>query len=178
MITPMNDRLFVAIPLNGKIREELFLYQKLLDVNAKFVEKENLHITVQFLGEKEKEAIPEIIEILTQQTQNMKSFTLLPDKIKASPVSRPRLIALWFADDASYQALVNTLKPFANKISKRRQLPHITLARIREKGRGERVAIPKQTFAPITVRRIALISSQLTRQGPVYTTLKTFSLFE
>lgn len=52
-------RLFIGIPLEKKLVNEIYsLYNKFKNLkNAKFVKKENLHITLKFLGEVEEEKI-------------------------------------------------------------------------------------------------------------------------
>ena len=172
----MTTRLFVAIPLPKTTKSELSDCQNTLRVDAKFVEKENLHITVQFLWSKGESEFAEIAKTLSETAKQTPPFTLMPAEVKATPQGKPRLIAVWLADSEHYQAIVEAAKPFVNRPLKRRQLPHITLARIREKSRGVAIAIPKFSLEPIRVDRVTLVASTLTREGPIYKTIKSFSL--
>ena len=58
----------------------------------------------------------------------------------------------------------------------RRQIPDITLARIKEKGRGGQIDISEVVLKEITVDKVSLMSSKLTPRGPIFTVLHTFSL--
>lgn len=172
----MTLRLFVAIPLSNSLKVTLYEYQKSLSLDAKFVERENLHITVSFLGSQEESGLQTIIDALTNGTMSVAPFTIQFGSIKTIPPQNPRLIAAWYKDHPAYQTLVAIVTQFAEKTHSREQLPHITLARIRKSTQRSAIVMPDQTFPDIVVSEIHLVSSTLSPQGPRYNTLARFLL--
>ncbi|MEM4757742.1 MAG: RNA 2',3'-cyclic phosphodiesterase, partial [Nanopusillaceae archaeon] len=62
-------RVFIAIDLPEEIKNKIVSYYKeIRGVYGKFVEKENLHITLKFLGELQ----PNIVEKIKKELENIK----------------------------------------------------------------------------------------------------------
>ena len=57
-------RLFLAIDIPENLKEEVAKFQEQFKIKGiKLVEKENLHITVKFLGEVDEEKLKEILDL-------------------------------------------------------------------------------------------------------------------
>lgn len=131
-------RLFIAIEIPENIKEFLL---KIIPINlpldgVNVVQKQNLHITLKFLGEVEESLIPDIKETLKSISGEFSAFTLkitrpgvFPDKFK------PRVI--WIGTENT-----DTLKTIAKRIDEnlhkygfekeqREFKAHITLARVK-----------------------------------------------
>jgi RNA 2',3'-cyclic 3'-phosphodiesterase len=76
-------RVFIAIDIDEKVRAAIADVQKQLNAkvdirkgDAKWVEPENIHLTLKFLGEIDDSKLPEIKEITEQVTAAHNKFTL------------------------------------------------------------------------------------------------------
>lgn len=152
-------------------------------LDVKWVEKQNFHITVRFLGDTETAMIQRLVTAVEERLGSLRPFTVFLRGIGAFPsVRKPRI--LWVGIDAFEplvllhrlveDALVNLGFPPDNK----RFTPHITIGRFRsarnaavlEKKIGE---IGNQEFGEVKVEELKLFASQLYPTGPVYTPIST-----
>ena len=75
-------RIFIAINLPGDIKKELFSYsEKWLELPAKWTDKDNLHITLEFLGNLTDEEVGEVCIIVKDVAKRHISFSLNINKI-------------------------------------------------------------------------------------------------
>jgi 2'-5' RNA ligase len=183
-------RLFVAATLPAKIREALAKIQEdFKEFPARWVKKENLHITVVFIGEiKDPHCVKKISRALMRSAEKSKKIhletsgtALFPNEHKA------RVLAVNLAGETeALQMLAEEIKQrlreekinFDEKILH----PHITIARLKRvhprrrrkirQGAAEYEA-PRESFE---VDQIALMESELTAANPVYKTIETFNL--
>lgn len=150
------------------IKEKLFN----LPLKAKFVERENLHISITFLGEiNENKYLPKLDEI----AKLFKKFEVVLNDIKLIPnESFVRVIALNIFDES------NTITKIAEKIGGDYKEPHLTLARVKEifdkKAFKEKIALIKTERKKFNVDKISFVESILTREGPIYKVVKDFPL--
>ncbi len=176
-------RLFVGIPLPASIRREL-VHLRQPDWSAtRWVQEEQFHLTLQFLGATELARIPSIIEALSGI--NIPSFSLHIMGTGVFPTLR-RARVLWAGVQPSHllhelqQTVSTRLQPLGYEPEKRPFHPHITLARFK--------GLPPQELAgflqanhdfelpPFTVVHFHLYESRLQRQGATYHPLHTFPL--
>lgn len=179
-------RLFVAIEIDQEIRNRIaeFIAQlKPRVANARWVRPEGLHITLKFLGNvTEEKVLP--IERALQPIQAAKfPITVQNVGIFPSPKS-PRV--LWLGIDAGLE-LVHLAERVDEKMSscgfereKRPFSPHVTLARLAERGKKPDlnflVSGPKPTFGTMMAKHFHLYESKLGPQGSRYSKLATFAL--
>ncbi|AKL96850.1 3'-5' RNA ligase LigT [Clostridium aceticum] len=92
-------RLFIGIDLPDKMKQNLFQLQSELrgyGVKGSWKAIENLHITLEFLGELESDAIPILTNSLSKVTSNHKPFNLSIKGLGAFPsLKKPNI--LWSA---------------------------------------------------------------------------------
>jgi len=188
----MKKRLFVAINLPEKIKEEIYSYQKeWLELPCRWTKKDNLHITLVFLGYVMDEELPEITEIIREVCLKNQPFFVNFRKIYYAPKNKkiPRMI--WLEAEKSFELLKiqkelkESLEEKILNIEKEERSfsPHLTLARIKqwELRRLELEEIPeinKDIFLNFKVKKIDLMESRLKRTGPDYFILESFSLQE
>lgn len=174
-------RLFIAIELPESVAAALHTYtltlaQQVLPRTVKWVEAQNMHLTLLFLGETEASKVRLVQAVMNVAAASHRPFSLQPTVLGCFPSpARPRTIWAGLAGEVKVaQSLKKTLdaglEPLGWPPEKRPFVPHLTLGRVKdERGRvnlnwGEPIATP-----PIPVTAIHLIESQLRPTGPIYT---------
>ncbi|MBI5177793.1 MAG: RNA 2',3'-cyclic phosphodiesterase [Nitrospinae bacterium] len=181
-------RAFVSVNLDetlcgalGRVAADL----KKTGADVKWVQPDNLHFTLKFLGEMENDSIEEIAAALRQTKQ--KKFDIEIGGLGAIPdTRRPRVI---FADvvsgarelSALAEAVESALEPLGFEREARKFLPHLTLGRIKsQKGMEkliQKMAMDKSSiFGKISVVRFSLMKSDLRPAGPIYTEIAEIPL--
>ncbi|PIP23108.1 MAG: RNA 2',3'-cyclic phosphodiesterase [Candidatus Nealsonbacteria bacterium CG_4_8_14_3_um_filter_39_7] len=181
----MKKRTFVAINLPEKIREKLVSEQKevgdLFPQSSDFVrwaKKDNLHITLSFIGSINDEEILEICEKIREITKKQEPFSISLNKIIYGPPGKnPRMI--WAMGEKSPELAF--LRNELEKSSSKPISPHITLGRIKawqfdKIELEERPEISKEIFLDFEVSSLELMESELKKTGPEYTVLESFEL--
>ena len=178
-------RSFLAIDIdNDEILSRVASVQETLKSSGgdlKLVEFQNIHVTMQFLGDIDQHMVEKI-------SHQMESLTFSPFKIEVEGVGvfptikRPRVIWVGVqqgrdAVSQVYDQLERSLTRLGFAKNQRKYSPHITLARVRSgRNRAELIRCLQQvadfTFGSFTVDCVRLKKSVLTPQGPRYSTLK------
>ncbi len=173
-------RLFLAIELSKEVKNELIKTQEELKafLDAKFVEKENLHLTLKFFGDVEDKKVGEMVEKLKRV--KFKSFLSGLEGIGFFP-SEKMIRVLWVGVEPreKIEGLYQEIeKVFGN--NPERFESHITLARIKSlQDKNEFLDKIKQVkVKPLEfeVREFVLKKSTLTPNGPVYEDVERFNL--
>lgn len=172
----MKKRVFIAIPISNNLKNKIFkIQQTIKNNNFRIVDKENLHITLRFLGNIEENEIKKVMGIIEKAAKILSPFSLQMQKIEFTPSKNPRLLWLKFEESKEFKDLLKLLQNKLNTNPKTPQTPHITLARIK-KHNVDFTNPPQITLESVKVEQIDLIASQLTPNGPIYTLLKSFTL--
>jgi len=182
-------RIFIAVDIDEeKVVNNILLFeQKLKESNArlKLVEKENLHITLKFIGEVEEKDINLIFDAVEKGSKGFKKFEIEIIGAGTFPsLSRPRVI--WVGVKNGSETLSRLAASISRSLEKvgfrgdsKPFKPHITVARIKGYGRNVSHLINEfsdHLFGKMTVKDVRVKRSTLTPQGPIYTTLKSFEL--
>lgn len=170
-------RLFVAIPIPTPERQKVVeLCRALRGIKGKFVEPENLHLTVAFLGEAPETLLPGIRRTLQQTARSMSGSALRLERVVGIPRVRPRLLALEVTVPPWWLSLQQATLAGLTKlgVSAKGFEPHLTLVRLR----APLGHIPKIPWTPqaFVADQIVLFQSVLQAKGPVYTPLQAFKL--
>jgi 2'-5' RNA ligase len=181
-------RLFVAIELPDEVRMALGriedeLRPRGLD-SLRWVRPESIHITLKFLGETPAERRPDIEDALSAAAHGVAPHELTLGKLgKFGGRQSPRV--LWVDVGGDVEALQALQKRVDEKVAplgfppeERPFAAHLTLARVPQDV-AKQVARPltdavdtvKVPDLPIPVREVALMRSELRREGAVYTRL-------
>lgn len=183
-------RLFIAIPVPESVKDYANGVRQRLqstDADVKWVEKENMHLTVKFLGEVKEDQLPSIDKELQKVGECCPAFMLSLYGIGFFPnKNRPRVI--WMGvrgeiDKAEFlaertDAYLATLG-FEEERSHRF---HLTLGRIRSdrnlKMFMHQVALEKEQLKHHSFRvdKIYLMESTLTASGPIYKKINSYAL--
>lgn len=185
-------RLFIGIEFPPAIVDALFALQgelRKLVQKGRFPAKENLHLTLQFLGETPESRITDISRRLEAVASRHVPFRLLMgDRLGYfGPVASVRVV--WLGVQGELTALsalrvsVSAAMREAGFVDEDRAYnPHITLARDvtffsgTEKLQKGWIDFFVGQISPVEVRQFSLISSILEEGKPRYRVIKSFSL--
>jgi 2'-5' RNA ligase len=187
----MGHRIFIAINLPEGVKKELGQAQrKFLELPARWTKKENLHITLVFLGNVSDQELPEICQIVREAAQRNKGFEIKLEKVSFGPLNKkpPRMV--WAIGGKSKELgklqrdLENSLLDSANKANQtegKAFSPHITLARLKtwETRKLEPEEIPdvnENINLSFEVESIEIMESFLKKGGPEYIVLESCRL--
>jgi RNA 2',3'-cyclic 3'-phosphodiesterase len=183
-------RLFIAIDLPETLRRHLTDHRTEIP-NVRWVARDNLHVTLRFLGDVSVELVPELVEGLNQIDAGcfeleIREVALFPNE------RRPRILALDVAPvtTASDELLVlhadvsATLKKHMGlQMESWRFRPHVTLARMEDlrPGDARQAATAARSILLDCPRRFSvnsfvLYESRLGPGGPEYRPIRAFTL--
>jgi 2'-5' RNA ligase len=187
MSAGLTVRTFVAIELPPRVRDGV---SRLVDTlerkskGAKWVERENLHLTIKFLGNQPDECLQRLDPVLAEAAGATHPFTIALGEISAFPSrSAPRVVWLGLAHGAEAAvALHGRLDPVLGDLGiapedSRPFRPHVTLARARGRaGLATRedffeTLVPPDAAQSFRAESLVLYMSELTRTGPIYSVI-------
>ena len=186
-ITIMRHRIFLAINLPEYIKKELSNYAaKLPDLPCRWTKKDNLHITIAFLGYLTEAEIINACDKLKVVALRQRSFQVNLNKIVYAPDQKsPRMI--WVQGDGGEEFVnfqkncFNSLEEYLEKGGQARKssLLHVTLCRLKpwEFRRIEPEEIPEvneEIGINFLAESIDIMESSLKRGGPEYAVLESF----
>lgn len=173
-------RLFVAVELPDDLRGRVnSLAKELPDEGVKAVEKDNIHLTLKFLGDIPEDKIPEIQERLAKV--NFKSFSCTVSGVGVFP-SPDYIRVVWAGIKCEEMPkLAAEVENALEGIGKKETRPfssHVTIARVKRKiDANDFLEKHKEdNLGEFQVSDFVLMQSELSRQGPTYTVLKKFTL--
>lgn len=184
-------RIFIAINLPAEIKKELSLYtEKWPDLPAKWVKPDNLHITLEFLGQITDKDLAEVCSTVKEVAKRHRSFSINLHKVSYGPPKKMPPKIVWVEGEKSDEIL--DLKEDLKELLTERVdyhpdmkgfSPHITLARIsefafRQIEPEERPEINEDIDLAFTVESIEVMESELRREGPEYVIVETHNLGE
>ena len=179
-------RLFVALAIPTEVREKiaaLICELRGVDANPKWINPDNLHVTLKFIGEVAPEKAVQTCDALaTVQTQQsvvveFREIGFFPD------ARRPRVtwVGIQPPQIPSFLAAeVNrVLAPFGIPREEKPFVPHLTIARFKQTRLSPalRAKIEEQKsrkFGTLTTGEFHLIESKRKSAGAEYTTLRSF----
>ncbi len=186
----MGIRSFIAINLSESTKEglegiKINFKSTLSRSKIKWVDKDNFHITLRFLGDIEPGDITKIEDAIGNFILNYSTFTIEFHEIGVFPgIRKPRI--LWIGSDYP-DIFRNFYSGFRSRLDSigfledKSFLPHITLGRIKYIPERD-IRSLKELMSNIkfsykdTITHIDLMKSQLTPKGPIYTIMKSFYL--
>jgi 2'-5' RNA ligase len=167
-------RVFIAIEVSDELREKMVSLQKQLSIDGvKLVEKENLHLTMHFLGEIDESMKDKVIKAMDKL--NCRKFEMSCTGVGAFP-SKNYIRVIWVGAEApELKQIYDQLgTEFARLGFKQEQFsPHITLARVKFLKDKEKLSEFLEENEGIEigeckVEGVFLKKSTLTPKGPIY----------
>jgi len=178
---------FIAIDI--KATASITMFEKEIaktGADIKLVEPKNIHITVKFLGDTDEKYIDTIEQSIKESVLTIKPF---PITLKGTGVfpnqNYIKVIWIGITDDGNIETIVRAidekLGSLGFKKENRRFSPHLTVGRVKTArnknqllkviGNYKAVEFTIQNVHSITIKK-----SELTPNGPIYTTLREVQL--
>jgi 2'-5' RNA ligase len=184
-------RTFIAVDLESDIRDRCIALQQKLGRSApdvKWVEPDNIHVTLLFLGEVDERDLHPVCRAVGTVCATLVPFDLSVEGVGCFPnLRRPRIV--WAGIGAGTQELValhDALEPPLLELGcyrreDRKYTPHVTLGRVKSERPSDRLAqaVQQQTAwraGECAVAEVLVMASELRPQGPVYSVLSTARL--
>ena len=176
-------RLFIAIELPASIKSHLENYQRELKktgADVKWVEPQNIHLTLKFLGKTKTDQIPKIVDILKRLAASQKHVPVSLNQLGFFPEKKsPRVLWAGLNDKTKTLEkialfLEEALAPLGFEKETRAFQSHTTLARVRSSQNIlaliEKINELDENFkiADFFIDNITLFESELTPHGPIY----------
>ncbi|MFA6252451.1 MAG: RNA 2',3'-cyclic phosphodiesterase [Candidatus Paceibacterota bacterium] len=189
----MRKRIFIAINLKEKIKNDLSENQKEIDQKfsyisdfspIKWTKKENLHCTLLFIGEIDDMELLDIFRITENAVENVESFDLQITDMSYGPNSdNPKMVWCNLEKTKELTGLQTCIERAIlnngyNAETDKKFTPHITLGRInqwqfKQIDLEERPDINKSLGYGFSVKSIEIMESFLKKGGAEYCILKS-----
>jgi len=187
-------RSFIAIELPEEVKAGLTELQARLKSGmqpaVKWVDPYSIHLTLKFLGNIAVDKIAAITKAMEEAAQEISPFQLKVKDLGVFPNLR-RVQVVWVGINGEVDKLSQlqqrielNLVPLGFAPESRSFMPHLTLARLRERASpderqkfGQLIAGTKlEAVYTIKVDSINLMRSQLTREGAIYSQISSVEL--
>jgi 2'-5' RNA ligase len=184
-------RTFIGVDIGKSIRDRAVALQETLartGADVKWVEPDNLHVTLLFLGEVDNREVPAVCRVVAEQVRQHAAFPMTIETLGCFPnPRRPRVLWIGVGEGSKELcALHDGLEPPLLELGcyrreERQYTPHITLGRVKSERPSELLgtALTKHTGwkgGQIAVDEILVMSSELASKGPIYTVLSRAKL--
>jgi 2'-5' RNA ligase len=186
-------RCFIAINIDEQIRKALANLQDELqgkaDIkrsDAKWVNPENIHLTLKFLGEIKDEQVVDVCNIACDVVRLHKAFELDVESVGHFGGRSARV--LWVGAGQNCEKLLQLQEDLEQQLDlagwpreTRKFSGHLTLCRIRNAKAGVKLAQMAQQYkdfklGTMPADSVSVYQSQLTPKGPIYTVLGNYRL--
>jgi 2'-5' RNA ligase len=179
-------RTFVAVEIDLPVRdraESLIGQFRGVPADVKWVDRQNLHLTLKFLGDVPTTDTPQIIQAVTQAVAEIEPFRLEIRGAGAFPDLR-RMRTIWLGVRAGAEPMIALERQVESALKKlryppegRRFTPHLTIGRVR--GGGPALVDlgrllqehAEDEVGPTSVEEVVVFASHLDRLGPTYEAL-------
>ena len=184
-------RAFIAVPASDEVRRlvrEAVGSLRWVGANVKWVEPENVHFTVKFLGNISQEDADKLGPALHEALRGAGGFDVTIEKAGTFPGGRKAPRVVWLGLGEGFEALKEVARKVEDACAglgfEREPRPfkaHLTIGRVR-RGSGKlpelAEAVAGVEFKPLklAVDRVNLMRSRLSPQGPTYTVLESVAL--
>jgi RNA 2',3'-cyclic 3'-phosphodiesterase len=187
-------RAFIAIELPVEIKNNLRERQSRLKSSSanlvKWVDPENIHLTLKFLGNIKTGDIEAVTAAMQNAAVQGKVVSLQLQNLGAFP-NLNRVQVIWVGLGGELDSLIKLQKNLENNLAKigfapeaRPFAPHLTLGRVRDTaGQIEKQNIGKaigglksESAVNFSATALSLMQSDLRPQGPLYTCLNKIAL--
>ena len=183
-------RTFIAIEIPGTIISKIRELQdaiKAYGFKIRWVQAENIHLTLKFLGDVEEIKTNEIAKAVSKTVEGYSPISLKAKGIGVFPgIKRPRV--LWVGLAGQFEALVRLQQTLDENLIalgfSRQERPfkgHLTMGRIKDKIDVKKLGDALMAFRSFesktfTAGQIILYKSELKPSGAVYTELASASI--
>ncbi len=178
-------RSFIAVDIAEELLPNIVEVQtQITEGKIKFVEPENLHFTLKFLGEITDEKAQDITKKLREICNTFSPFQIHIKDIGAFP-SFNYMKVIWIGvESEEFFTLSKLVDSGMGKLGFRQErtiIPHLTIGRVKAPGKKAKLqsqikALQNTDIGKMTVNSVILKKSELTRKGPIYSDIEEISL--
>jgi 2'-5' RNA ligase len=171
-------RSFIAVDLSEELIPKVVDIQaRITEGKIKFVEPENLHFTVKFLGDITEEKAADVVAKLKEICGAFKPFPITLKTVGAFP-SLNYMKVIWVGVESeeffSLSRLVDSGMGKLGFKQERDLVPHLTVGRVKYPGnkatlKNQVEAVAEVEVGDMMVDSVKLKKSELTKKGPIYT---------
>jgi 2'-5' RNA ligase len=168
-------RLFLALRVPEDVLEDIECWQRGQLPDVRLVRREYLHVTLAFLGHRPAAELDAIVDVLREAAAGAGEIRLTPVRYRET-----RSVGMLVLDDEGARAtvLADDLQARLEALGVYRRegrpwLPHLTVARWRERPRLRPESPPRRTFVPSDA---AAYLSRLQPGGAEYRVLESVAL--
>jgi len=181
-MTDGGHRIFIAVPLGAALRGAVRTLEQRLEaagVALKWIEPQNLHFTLRFLGQISPAQLARVRRATREGVREAEAFRISLAGIGAFPSAR-RPQVVWVGVAAGVEQLRDLARRLDDSLARERFpkeprpfQPHLTLARIREPGRATSLEASIAPLAGVEVgeqdiRWVTVMESHLRPSGALY----------
>ena len=188
-------RLFFAVPIDDAARAAVLDIREVVRrgsgrTQVKWVEAENLHLSLKFLGDTPSDLVPRMTDVACEVAGRHPAFPFLLRGVGAFPNAQaPRVIWIGLAAGRDpLAALADDLDAALEyaAVARRETRPfeaHLTLGRVKLPEHNDALARTIAGANELEAGRVQcnhflLMRSELSRRGPTYSVLRQFDLLE
>jgi RNA 2',3'-cyclic 3'-phosphodiesterase len=179
-------RTFIAVELSKAIRQRIAVLKGQLGLAAehvKWVEPDNLHLTLFFLGEVDEREIPSVCSAVGEGVSSSCPFEMSIERVGCFPNNyRPRIIWIGVGHgakelcDLHQQIEPRLLELGCYRREDRKFTPHVTCGRLRSERLQQALVKEMAKYGDwqggqTLVQELLIMRSELTPQGPSYCVL-------
>jgi 2'-5' RNA ligase len=179
-------RTFIAVEASDAVRDstsELIEHLAQCDAKVRWVARENMHVTMKFLGDQPDKRLGDICSAAQRAARQVEPFHAQFHGVGAFPdVKRPRTLWIGVSDGRDeFRRLFNAIDEELGQVGIRKERrgfqPHLTFGRVRQGGPNQRELaglLEEHTefdAGGIVVTQAIVFASRLDRDGPTYTIL-------
>ena len=180
----MTVRSFIALSIPEEARNQLGDLAAKMSYQDKsgalrWVDQENYHLTLGFLGDQSIQDLENLAESLDQsliQTEFTSPITM----ISPFPETKPKLMAAMVSKNeqmkAVHRQVISAVNAVGMMMDKRKFIPHITLARYRHSRNEFTGGVPTNIQSDLYFDEVVLYESTLTSVGAEYEAIYRFPL--
>jgi 2'-5' RNA ligase len=184
-------RAFIAIPVSEEIRREareVVGRLRRAGASVKWVEPENMHITLKFLGDISPDDVENLRKNLAEVLEGHRPFEMTAAGVGCFPSGRRAPRVVWIGLEGETERLGELAAGVecacgqsGFEAETRPFRAHLTIGRVRRESGNLRElteAVGAAAFNPLKLRvdRVNLVRSRLSPKGPTYTVLESISL--
>jgi len=182
-------RAFIALDVSEQAKAEMtriISELKKTGADVKWVDPENIHLTLKFLGEVDSHQIEEIKELIKRAAADSSKFSIKLSGLGAFPKPEyPRVIWVGVGNNISVMEKMATFidegcSPLGFQKDERAFSPHLTIGRVRSSANKDKL---RSKMAGISVGqvesvvgKVVLYKSELMSSGPIYKELYSAAL--
>lgn len=178
-------RSFIAVDLSKELVPQVVDVQShISEGKIKFVEPENLHFTLKFLGDITEQKAQNVITKLKEICSAFKPFLVVLKELGVFP-SLSYIKVIWIGvESEEFFSLSKLVDSGMGKLGFKQErdiTPHLTIGRVKAPGNKARFQEQIKSLTDIEIGEmmvdtVILKKSELTRKGPIYSNIEEIPL--